>query len=358
MAMSVSDSKAQGGRLIALIERAGGKAEGWDGQGQNPIETGEVCGRVYLGQKWAHQGVGIDSLRILKSVGELVIDYAECSDGDLRVVARMPHLESLVLLNGRFTSDGLRALRDAPNLKSLSVSGKACDDVDLDAFKGLDLMCLSLNGAKNVTVRRMAPLAGQRQLSALEIVNCQLKDQGEIDFGFLPNLRFLSVSNTRVSDSDLDGIASLRFAQVLNLSNTAIKAPIVSRLKELPDLRRLIVNDVKLSNDALQTLLELDKLESLEIDGSQFGNSHLALLAGMKALRSLSVRRTPVELDAFMDVVLPSNLKTVRQGSDNTLVLDSKWIGEKGYGRDLIAGKSQLYVRGKSGIVPVSRPIQ
>ncbi len=353
-----SRARAEARKVISIIESSGGKAFGWSSLSvrlDDQSDISDAGGRVRLGEKWAAQGVGIESLASLRLIGELEIDFPECSDDDLQAIAKLPYLESLVLLRGRITSRGLRSLREAPDLRTLTISGKACREVDFDDFRGLDLRCLSLNGVESVTLRHMKHFADQKRLIAFEMVNCQIAGPGEIDFRETPNLRAFSVGNTKFSDDDLHGISSLHSARFVNLSGTGVRGPVVRRLQEMPALRSLSINDVELSDDAFAMLFELTELDSLEIDGSPFENDRVRHLSKMKSLRNLSVRRTPVDIDSFRKETLPSSLTTVRQGMDNTLVLDPKWIERTGHGRSLTSLHSQLFVMSDSGFRPYSK---
>ena len=334
-------SRMDARQLAMFIENAGGMVEGWN----DPLG----CGSVRLGENWKRNGGDISSLAALGDVGELLIDCAECGDEELRDAAALPQLKSLILAKGRFSSVGLRELQKAPDLRVLSISGTALGSVDFEVFEGFDLHSLRVEGVDDVVLRQLTPLASQRQLIVFEIVNSTIREPSVIDFRSISQLRFLNLGNTRFSDSTLHKSAHLPSVQAVNLSGTTISGSAIGFIESLPELRTLICNDVELSEGDLRRLLELEQLQSLQINGSQFDSVHVPLLSHMKSLRSLSVCRTPVNIDAFEDAQLPANLTTVQCGLGDTLVFDSSWIHNEGYGRVLMMRKSRLFLRGESG---------
>lgn len=111
--------------------------------------------------------------------------YRPIQDEDLDLLAALPHLANLVLLEGGITDAGLKRLQRLPRLASLWLT------------------------KTNVTDKGLSHLQGLPHLRRLHLVDVPIGDEGLATLARLKRLRIMGLRDTRVSD---EGVARLKKA--------------------------------------------------------------------------------------------------------------------------------------------------
>lgn len=165
------------------------------------------------------------------------------NDSQLATVARMSQLRELRLAKMPITDEGLRAVAELKKLRLLVLRGTQVTDRGLEYLMSLELRQLDVSDTQ-VTGRG---LAGLKTVRALMAYNIQLTDEdlsqfqlqrslwelgiGDTQVGdsgvaqiaaAYPNLRFLDLQGTRVTNASIQSINQLRRLQALQLARTAV----------------------------------------------------------------------------------------------------------------------------------------
>lgn len=150
---------------------------------------------------------------------------------------------------------------------------------------------------------RPAPRRGRRSLHTRDaegrITTLRLKgvELAPADFaiiGQMQHLEWLDLSQTNVSDSDLEHLASLGRLVRLNLFGTEIEGSGLQYLTSLDRLERLNVGDTKLTEDALPQLAKLTSLRHLCLCRNLINDDGLEQITSLKNLETLKLGETEV----------------------------------------------------------------
>ncbi len=122
-------------------------------------------------------------------------------DADLKGIAALKHLESLILLDTQVTDKGLKELAGLKQLWSLGLLGAQVTDKGLKELVGLEqLQSLSLGDTK-VTGAGLRELAGLKQLRFLRLGHTQVTDKGLKELAALKQLEYLDLGGAKVTDA-------------------------------------------------------------------------------------------------------------------------------------------------------------
>ncbi len=144
----------------------------------------------------------------LKSLERLFLDIPDFGDAELFAIHGMKNLKELALDDSTITDDGLRALKDLPSLQKLYLSSSLIQGVGLKHLAGSRMEWLHLSSS---------PIddAGTETLA-----NC------------FPNLKYLNLSATKVSDASIQHLLKLKALETLSLTHTSISTPAIQTLRE------------------------------------------------------------------------------------------------------------------------------
>ena len=172
----------------------------------------------------------------------LRLDNTEVDDAELeRIIRQNPELVELTLGGTQVTDEGLIHLTQLPRLRVLRLSRTAITDAG------------------------MSVLAKCETLESIDVSQTQVGDQGVWELRALPRLRILNLFQTRVTDR---GLASFQDAEHrsaarierLNLDRCLITDDGIAKLASLPNLSWLHLGVTAITDTALA---ELAKFESL-----------------------------------------------------------------------------------------------
>ncbi|NCO56879.1 MAG: hypothetical protein COW73_05250 [Nitrospirae bacterium CG18_big_fil_WC_8_21_14_2_50_70_55] len=110
----------------------------------------------------------------------------------------------------------------------------------------------------------------------------------------LPELRFLSLADTRVTDAGLAHVARLTGLHELHLDNTPISDAGVAQLAPLTDLRILDLKGTRVTDSGLAIVRRLPHLQALYLTRAPITDAGLAHVATLAELRTLILWDTPI----------------------------------------------------------------
>ncbi len=280
------------------------------------------------------KGPGVRHLASLKSLEELWLD--ETVDGrGLLYLPSLPSLKSLILTDMRISDEALAAVKGLPSLELLRVVRTPITGTGLKYLRGTSVKDLNLS---DTGVREgLEHLAAMPELEALHLNRCRsarmaiadigrvtqlkelwLKDANIIDADLqqlgaltnletlsladnrgidgsglkflakLPKLRWVSLSETGVTDRALEGLSGARSLQFLNLSGTQITGSGLRYIRELPEIRMIVLNGTLVTDEQLVHLIGT-QLRDVRLEGSHVSEAGIERLK--KAMPSLQVGR-------------------------------------------------------------------
>lgn len=137
-------------------------------------------------------------------------------------------------------------------------------------------------------------------------------DFGDEDMAWLsklPDIEFLILTNTKVSDLDsLQGMNSLVW---LDLDGTRVSDAGLEHLRALPKLTHLFLSDTAVSNVGLAHLTELGKLEALELAHTRVDDELLPDLKQVPMLRRLNLSGTRITDAGLVHLGTLGNLQSL-----------------------------------------------
>jgi hypothetical protein len=192
----------------------------------------------------------------------------------MRVLAKIPTLDSLWLRSLPITSEGVATLSPLKNLKILSLAKTRIDD---DALKHI--------GENFSMMERL-------DLSACE----EITDGGMQYLAKLPNLSYLVLMHTSIG---IDGLKTLKTAPIEDLflegDDKIDDACLKVIATQWPDLEMLNVGETKVTADGLRKYLgKFKNLRSLTLNAIDFNDSDIEAVSEMKYLESVHLMTTNI----------------------------------------------------------------
>jgi Leucine-rich repeat (LRR) protein len=134
-------------------------------------------------------------------------------------------------------------------------------------------------------------------LSDVRLVNCPAPERSvEVLQEARPNLSFLTITDTRLSD--LRSLASLYNLRILDLQNTTVSDDSLRPISELLYLTSLDLEDTQVRGPGLRALSGLPRLDHLDLQGCPIEDGGLEYLKSFPALRYLQLQGTKVSREA------------------------------------------------------------
>jgi hypothetical protein len=164
----------------------------------------------------------LSSLRSLTRVRRLNLNGSKLSDDGIGYFRDMHELESLDLRDTRINGKGFPALCDLARLRDLDLSGSDVTDQGISSFPSL------------LSLRRL-------RIDACDGMNINDSSAESLVMKF-PNLEVLGIGYTRISDSGIKKICSLKCIKKLSLASCPnITAASIAELKKLTGLKHLCI---------------------------------------------------------------------------------------------------------------------
>jgi Leucine-rich repeat (LRR) protein len=152
----------------------------------------------------------------------------------------------------------------------------------LNAFPNLEALTIS---ATSVRPEDIARIDAAPKLMRLDLSRARL--QGRVaPLRALHRLQSLSLSHTKISNTDLDLLNSLGGLRQLDLSHTCVSDVGLTFVAALPELRRLNLSETNVTGSGLRhlagsqhlTILQIDKHEALDETGNHALDQIIAIL--------------------------------------------------------------------------------
>lgn len=189
----------------------------------------------------------LESLSKLSNLEHFQFDFP-VGDADLAIIARMGRLRELRLAKMPITDEGLRSVAELQRLRHLVLRGTPITDRGLEYLAGLDLRLLDVSDTQ-VTGQGLARL---RSLRGLMAYNVQLKDEDLGGFHWDQSLIELGIGDTQVGDLGVEQIAKanpdLRF---LDLQGTGVTNVSMVSVGQLADLEALQLARTRVTDEGL-----------------------------------------------------------------------------------------------------------
>ncbi len=141
---------------------------------------------------------------------------------------------------------------------------------------------------------QIAPLLQLPQLKWLALSGTAVTDQGVVQLATLPNLQRLWLGGTQITDRAIQSVGHCESLTHLAIEGTATSDAGLAQIAALPHLKFLSLGSPYISADGLSRLGQTSTLEELHVDRLPVGERALQAFENLLRLRVLSLRMTPV----------------------------------------------------------------
>jgi eukaryotic-like serine/threonine-protein kinase len=152
-------------------------------------------------------------------------------------------------------------------------------------------------------------------LGGLDLSRCprEQKDSRLMrQIGRLTGLRVLNLTESDITDHDLNELKKLTHLQSLNLSSTNITGKALATLPQLKQLNNLRFNRCQGTSDLLAALKGSQCLNELVLDGDYLTDADFKLIGTMSELQTLHVDDTSMSDDDLIPLTSLTKLKTLK----------------------------------------------
>ncbi len=218
-------------------------------------------------------------------------------------VARYPNLRRLSLVKcDALTTPGLRMLKQFAKLEDLRVSHTTAladeDFVTISQLTGLRRLQLGAPNLDDASVARLLPLVELRELAISGGARVTGEGIASIVTG-MPHLERLDLTQTRISDRDLEALARAKQLRELSLPRTVTDDGL-THLTGLPRLEFLLISGGKAITDrGMKVIAKCSSLRHLYIAGAAVTDAGVEALKPLTKLESLILSSTQVRGTAF-----------------------------------------------------------
>lgn len=283
----------------------------------------------------------------LKEAGciERMTIYSAVTDSDLKALAGLPCLKSIMIRNTRqITQTGTKYLSESKTLEKIEIPYAYNPDValvrPLGDMKGLKLLRLytvspvteakvaviaKLKGPAALDLclgeflpgeppdRLLAPLRGKANIEGFSIhwewPRKDDKDPALAIIETLTNLKRLDLQNTNVNDADLARLAVLVNLRELNLARTGITDAGLAHLRPLVYIQKLDLHDARLTDASRTVLRNMTEMKELNLFNAGVGDATVGVLGGLQRLESLELGGNAVSATGLAHLAALKNLK-------------------------------------------------
>ncbi|MCX6606480.1 MAG: hypothetical protein NTV52_23210 [Acidobacteria bacterium] len=250
------------------------------------------------------------------------------TDGDMPLLAKLPHLTRLDLSFTRITDRGMQQLKAAPGIVELNLYyAEQITDEGMSAIKGWKrLKRLNVRGTR-ITDTTLEHAASAPALEALDVGYAQVTDVGLDHLTTLTNLKELSIGGNKITDAGLQALRYLTGLTHLDLTgmqrtdsglwSVSLTELGVGAIATLKELRQLKLDGLPVSGRWLERLKGLTKLETLSLQGcTRIGDDAAAALVAWPKLKAVDLKGTAMTGEA---------LASIRQAKPGVRLFSGKW---------------------------------
>lgn len=196
-------------------------------------------------------------------VTEINFNKRKVTPQSLKLVAKFPSLEILILDKTGLTNDQLGRLTGLRNLKQISLEEDPINDAGLVHLKEMPgLTNLSLSKTK-VTGRGLKHIKGLTKLKTLNLAHCPVADDSLANLTGMTDMITLTLQNCGVTGPGLKYVGKLTKLITLNLDDSKIVGQSLLHLKPCQKLRIIYMRNSTVSKRSIRRLEE--EIESIAI---------------------------------------------------------------------------------------------
>ncbi|UUO08383.1 hypothetical protein M4951_08715 [Blastopirellula sp. J2-11] len=248
--------------------------------------------RLWLGRSFKLNEMSWEAIMQLRELEYLYL-HSQPNDDDMRQIAQLTNLRTLLIDGRNLTNIGLWYLEELRFLENLTIQNASFDG---DCFHYL----ANVRSLTNLTLQsdklKSSDLAGLGELPQLELLFLSVQSvdgAGFAEIGKLTHLRSLNLRNVRTTAEQMKPLAQLHELQFLTMNDSNIRGGL-GAISGLHDLHRLELANSTISDADLDSLQQLPLLANLNLAHTKITDAGLVKLGQMKRLNTLNVRNTTV----------------------------------------------------------------
>ena len=155
-------------------------------------------------------------------------------------------------------------------------------------------------------------LAGQRKIRRVWMANCEVSSQMARNLAAVPNLRILGLRDCKFEGDALAELAAAKSLRCLNLTGCLFGEKSLSRLmSSLPELRHLTLSQTRITDQAFASLSAPTEIQYLDLSGTQLGDRTLEALKHFRKLKVVNLEGIPLNAQQIRGLVEACPLKAI-----------------------------------------------
>ncbi|MCH8043914.1 MAG: hypothetical protein IID44_09380 [Planctomycetes bacterium] len=202
---------------------------------------------------------GLSFLSMMDVLTHLDLCRSGVTDGCMRYVNQIKHLQRLKLTATRITSAGLADLSDLSSLTALDVSWTSVDDL-APLAKMTSLKTLNLSNCP-FDVDELTHISGLVELETLHLFDVPVSDEALRHLSDLHSLRELSLVGASLTDQGLEHLYGLENLRVLLLTGDVTDEAVARLRRALPGLETIVQGTLP-DTSAAPTPIDTDPVPS------------------------------------------------------------------------------------------------
>jgi len=223
--------------------------------------------------------------------------YSDLTEENLKSLARLPGLKSLVLpCSTCLTETGMKYLSESESLEDLEIP--YISDINLvrplGGMKSLKVLRFPVSPVTEAKMRAVAELKGPAALEIrLDLPRGQKPEDLLAPLRGMANLKGLSLHDWPLNAAALEVVQTLTHLERLDLKEAKLRDPHLAYLSHLTNLRELNLALTRISDVGLGHLRRLVALEKLDLTGAQLTDACRDVLGNLVNLKELNLTNSP-----------------------------------------------------------------
>jgi Leucine-rich repeat (LRR) protein len=255
----------------------------------------------------------LKELKKLKNLRRLQISRMRGGDviteAGMRELQRIEGLETLDLSDCRISDAGFRQFGGFKSLQNLYLEG--CDPAHLEVLKEIKgLRVLSLSSPLMGSVAAFGQLKGLESVQVLDLAGIQM--QGEVgELKEIRELQRLNISAPGITDASMKGIANLASLKELALSHTGISDVGLKEIAAVTSLEAVSLGHTAITDAGLRELKQLKCLRRLGLEKTRITDAGLRDVGEIQSLEWLRLNSTGITDSGLVSLGQLQGLQTL-----------------------------------------------
>lgn len=131
------------------------------------------------------------------------------------------------------------------------------------------LVKLFISGPGHFSDEGIAKLKGLKKLEFVELHVPSFTDKAVANLAECPQIKWLGLSGTRISDAVGDSLKKMKHLEMLSLAVTAVGNDVVAKLVDLPQLKDLHLTGTKVDDRIFADLAKIKALRMVALQGTR-----------------------------------------------------------------------------------------